>query len=109
MPDSVSWLWRLLCRSLAGCDVMTVAAVLPEPSACIRCGRCIEACPMGLEPVEVVSAFNNKDFDTLKARCVDLCVACGSCTYACPAKRPVSQTMTLAKAWYLGELRKGGK
>ena len=85
------------------------AAVLPEPSACIRCGRCIEACPMGLEPVEVVSAFNNKDFDTLKARCVDLCVACGSCTYACPAKRPVSQTMTLAKAWYLGELRKGGK
>ena len=48
------------------------AAVLPEPSACIRCGRCIEACPMGLEPVEVVSAFNNKDFDTLKARCVDL-------------------------------------
>ena len=85
------------------------AAVLPEPSACIRCGRCIEACPMGLEPVEAVAAFNNKDFDTLKARCVDLCVACGSCTYACPAKRPVSQTMTLAKAWYLGELRKGGK
>ena len=84
-------------------------AVLPEPSACIRCGRCIEACPMGLEPVEAVAAFNNKDFDTLKARCVDLCVACGSCTYACPAKRPVSQTMTLAKAWYLGELRKGGK
>ena len=85
------------------------AAVLPEPSACIRCGRCIEVCPMGLEPVEAVAAFNNKDFDTLKARCVDLCVACGSCTYACPAKRPVSQTMTLAKAWYLGELRKGGK
>lgn len=44
------------------------AAVLPEPSACIRCGRCIEACPMGLEPVEAVAAFNNKDFDTLKAR-----------------------------------------
>lgn len=64
---------------------------------------------MGLEPVEVVSAFNNKDFDTLKARCVDLCVACGSCTYACPAKRPVSQTMGLAKGWYMAELRKGGK
>ena len=53
--------------------------------------------------------FNNKDFDTLKARCVDLCVACGSCTYACPAKRPVSQTMGLAKGWYMAELRKGGK
>ena len=85
------------------------AASLPEASACIRCGRCIDACPMGLEPVVVAEAFNNKDFDTLKARCVDLCVACGSCSYACPAKRPVSQTMTLAKAWYMGGLRKGGK
>mgnify|MGYP000140489176 CR=1 FL=1 len=66
------------------------AATLPEPSACIRCGRCIEACPMGLEPVVIVQDFANKDFDALKARCVDLCVACGSCTYACPAKRPVS-------------------
>lgn len=84
-------------------------AQLPEPEACIRCGRCIEACPMGLEPVVIAEHFNNKDFDALKARCVDLCVACGSCTYACPAKRPVSQTMTLAKAWYMGELRKGGK
>ena len=85
------------------------AANLPATTACIRCGRCIDACPMGLEPVVVAEAFNNKDFAALKARCVDLCVACGSCSYACPAKRPVSQTMTLAKAWYLSEVRKGGK
>ena len=85
------------------------AASLPEPSACIRCGRCIEACPMGLEPVVIAQDFANKDFAALKARCVDLCVACGSCTYACPAKRPVSQTMGLAKGWYMAELRKGGK
>ena len=83
-------------------------AQLPAASACIRCGRCINACPMGLEPVTVVQAFNNKDFAALKARCVDLCVACGSCSYVCPARRPVSQNMALAKAWYLGELKKGG-
>ena len=69
------------------------AAALPEPSACIRCGRCIEACPMGLEPVVIAQDFANKDFAALKARCVDLCVACGSCTYACPAKRPVTTTV----------------
>ena len=84
-------------------------ATLPEPDPCIRCGRCIEACPMGLEPVVIAQDFANKDFAALKARCVDLCVACGSCTYACPAKRPVSQTMGLAKGWYMAELRKGGK
>ena len=80
-----------------------------DPDKCIRCGRCIEACPMGLEPVVIAQDFANKDFAALKARCVDLCVACGSCTYACPAKRPVSQTMGLAKGWYMAELRKGGK
>lgn len=86
------------------------AAILPDPEPCIRCGRCINACPMGLEPVVIAGAFNRKDFDALAARNIDLCVACGSCTYVCPAKRPVSQTMTLAKGWYLGELRsKGGK
>ena len=83
------------------------AAMLPDPEPCIRCGRCISACPMGLEPVVIAEDFKNKDFDALTARCIDLCVACGSCTYVCPAKRPVSQTMALAKAWYLNE--KNGK
>ena len=68
-----------------------------EPQPCIRCGRCIDACPMGLEPVVIAEAFNNKDLTALKARCIDLCVACGSCSYVCPAKRPVTQTMSLAK------------
>ena len=86
------------------------AAILPDPEPCIRCGRCISACPMGLEPVVIAEAFTNKDMDALKARTIDLCVACGSCTYACPAKRPVSQTMGLAKAWYMKQIReKAGK
>lgn len=86
------------------------AATLPEAEPCIRCGRCIEACPMGLEPVVIADNFKNKDYDALQKHCIDLCVACGSCTYVCPAKRPVSQTMTLAKAWYLKQKsEKAGK
>lgn len=86
------------------------AAALPEPEPCIRCGRCITACPMGLEPVVIAEAFAQKDADALQKRCIDLCVACGSCTYACPARRPVSQTMALAKAWYLKTTKeKAGK
>ena len=97
-------------KTTSGLILLSKAAAQPaQVNPCIRCGRCVEYCPMGLEPVVIAQDFANKDFDALKARCVDLCVACGSCTYACPAKRPVSQTMGLAKGWYMAELRKGGK
>ena len=72
-------------------------AMLPKASACIRCGRCVEACPMGLSPVEIALALNSKDADEIKALSVDLCMACGSCSFVCPAKRPVAQTMAEAK------------
>ncbi len=83
-------------------------ASIPEPGPCIRCGRCITACPMGLEPVHIAEAFEQKDYDRLEKCNVDLCVACGSCTYACPAKRLISQNTTLAKAWYLKTKREKG-
>ena len=86
------------------------AANLPEPSACIRCGRCINGCPMGLEPVNIANAYTAKNMDELGKLNVDLCVACGSCSFVCPAKRPVTQTMRLAKDAYMGYLRsQGGK
>ena len=81
------------------------AAVLPEPGPCIRCGRCIEGCPMGLAPVQIAGAFQKKDVAALTTLQVDLCVLCGTCSYVCPAKRPVTQTMSLAKELQ----RKGGK
>lgn len=70
---------------------------LPEPQPCIRCARCIAACPMGLSPVEIAGVYNAKNTDMLGTLMVDLCISCGACTYACPAKRPVAQTMALAK------------
>ncbi len=72
-------------------------ASFPEPSACMRCGRCISACPMGLSPVEIANAHAKNDVDMLNKLMVDLCMSCGTCTFVCPAKRHVSQTMALAK------------
>ena len=80
-------------------------AHVPAAQACIRCGRCISACPMGLSPVEIAGAYNRNDADSLNDMMVDLCMACGTCTFVCPAKRPVSQTMALAKDYLR---RKGG-
>lgn len=81
-------------------------ATIPAPSACIRCGRCINGCPMGLAPVQISEAFNARDYDQLDKLNIGLCVACGTCSFVCPAKRPVTQNMALAKAFYMGELRR---
>ena len=81
-------------------------ATIPEPSACIRCGRCINGCPMGLAPVQISEAYTARDYDQLNKLNIGLCVACGTCSFVCPAKRPVTQNMALAKAFYMGELRR---
>lgn len=65
---------------------------------CIRCGRCIEACPLGLMPTILEKAFDKKDVETLKKMKVSLCMNCGSCTYVCPAKRSLAEKNQLAKA-----------
>ena len=84
----------------------TQKATLPAPQPCIRCGRCIDACPMGLEPVVIAGAFSKKNAEELNKLCIDLCMLCGSCSFVCPAKRPVTQTMSLAKEFAKKEASK---
>lgn len=66
-------------------------------SDCIRCGWCLDACPMGLEPKEIaIHVEANKAEDTAQFGVFD-CFECGSCAYICPAKRPLVQFVRLAK------------
>ena len=71
---------------------------LPQTTACIRCGRCVRTCPLGLMPVMIESAYNEKDVNELKRLKVMLCMNCGCCSYACPAHRPLAEINQLAKA-----------
>ena len=80
-------------------------AELPPVQECIHCGRCIEACPMGLSPVIIAKAYNAHDLPGLDKLMVDLCMECGCCSFVCPAKRPVTETMRFAKTM----LKKGAK
>jgi electron transport complex protein RnfC len=68
-----------------------------ELSNCIRCGWCLEACPMGLEPKEIgIYVEAGRPEDTAQFGVFD-CFECGSCAYVCPAKRPLVQFIRLAK------------
>lgn len=66
-------------------------------SACIRCGKCLDACPMGLAPGRFVDPTQNKKITPELENQIMNCMECGSCTYVCPARRPLAQWIKLAK------------
>jgi electron transport complex protein RnfC len=86
----------------------TAIVVLPvEPSAadtprmypCIRCGRCVAACPMHLNPSQLGLLAAKREYRAMQERFhLDACFECGSCTYVCPAHIPLVQYMRIAKA-----------
>ena len=73
-------------------------AHLPEPTACIRCGKCVRACPFNLMPLDFARGYALRDYDLLEKRRVNLCMECGCCSYVCPARRPLVENNKLAKA-----------
>ncbi len=64
---------------------------------CIRCGRCVDVCPMSLMPTLIERYARVKDAEKLTDVGVMVCMECGSCAYACPSGRPLVQYMRLAK------------
>ena len=82
---------------------MNVADALPKmQNPCIHCGRCVEACPIGLNPTAFAKAMNIADaaerVQRLTADKVNLCIECGSCSYVCPSARPLVENNRLGKA-----------
>ncbi|QZY56591.1 electron transport complex subunit RsxC [Crassaminicella profunda] len=81
-------------------------ARLPEPKACIRCGKCVEICPAFLQPIYVSAYSLNNMYDTAeKYRALD-CIECGSCSFICPSKRPLLQSIRVAKREIIAKKRK---
>lgn len=68
-----------------------------EYSACIRCGRCVRACPMGLQPFMLGQIAEQRMYERAKEYNIDNCFECGSCTYICPSRRPMVQFIKATK------------
>lgn len=70
--------------------------------ACIHCGRCVNACPLGLNPTIYAKSMKVEDKDDRANRLIDakinLCMECGCCSFVCPSRRPLVETNRLAKA-----------
>jgi len=84
-------------------------AILPKPSACIRCGRCVWACPMNLLPLYLNMNALKGNVEELKKYHVNDCIECGCCSYTCPAKIHLVQSIRLGKALVRQAEAKGGK
>lgn len=89
--------------------VLAEDAVLPEPTECIRCGKCADACPLSLTPYAIASAVKHKDAEALSELSVGLCMECGCCSYICPAHKPLVQQNRLGKSILKNAASKGGK
>lgn len=76
-----------------------------DPEPCIRCGKCVDACPMGLEPYLLSTLSRLKEFESALEEGVCNCIECGCCSYSCPANRPILDFIRIGKATGMGIMR----
>ena len=80
--------------------------ILPETTACIRCGACVNNCPLSISPIEILKSYKANDYLGMKKAGALLCMECGCCSYVCPARIPNVQNNKLAKLAIRNEPKK---
>ncbi len=95
-----------ICKGSSGVLIMTNeeskrAVIQP----CIRCAKCVNACPMGLEPflLSKLSEFSN--WERAESEDITSCIECGSCQFTCPSHRPLLDLVRLGKTTVMGIIR----
>ena len=76
-----------------------------EAMPCIRCAKCVSACPMGLEPYLLATLSSLKNWERLEEEDITSCIECGSCQFTCPAHRPLLDNIRLGKSTVMGIIR----
>ena len=86
-------------KGAGGLTVMAADEVRAgEESACVRCGKCVDVCPMNLVPTRIAMASRYQDIALSRRYNIMACFECGSCAYTCPAGLPIVQLVRTGKA-----------
>lgn len=75
------------------------------PQPCIRCAKCVSACPMGLEPFLLASGSALQKWELMEQEMITSCIECGSCQFTCPAHRPMLDNIRKGKQTVMGIIR----
>jgi len=85
-------------KGASGLTVLTADEVRKaEETTCLRCGRCVDVCPLNLVPTKIAMAGKANDMDLAKRYHITACMECGCCAYLCPAGIPLVQLIRLGK------------
>jgi len=76
-----------------------------EAQPCIRCAKCVSACPMGLEPYLLATASAMHDWERVENEGIVSCISCGSCQFTCPSHRPILDNILLGKGTVMGIIK----
>lgn len=95
-----------ICKGTNSVTILTDEdAHRKEPQPCIRCAKCVNACPMGLEPYLLATCSAMKNWEKAEAEDIVSCIECGSCQFTCPAHRPLLDNIRLGKSTVMGIIR----
>lgn len=92
-----------------GCSGVTLfseqEALRKEPSACIKCAKCVAACPMGLEPYLLSKFSRKRNWEAMEQNDITSCIECGCCQFTCPANIPLLDYVRQGKQIVMGFIR----
>lgn len=95
-----------VCKGTNSVTIISEEEAVRKPvQPCIRCAKCVNVCPMGLEPFLLATASAMHNWEKVEVEDITSCIECGSCQFTCPSHRPILDNIRLGKSTVMGIIR----